>query len=280
MESNLFGERVNVHVAPVAPWMGGKRNLAKRLTRLISSVEHSVYAEAFIGMGGVFLRRRIAARVEVINDFSGDVVNLFRILQRHYPQFLDCLKYQLTSRREFERLSRQDPVTLTDLERAARFLYLQRTAFGGKVTGQSFGVSLDGRARFDLTSLAPMLEAVHERLSGVLIENLGFDEFIPRYDRPETLFYCDPPYFGCEDDYGKEMFAREDFARLADLMGSVAGKMLVSINDVPEIRDVFSRFHQVPVNVTYSISDGPPREFGELVIANFEHPLLKPGALA
>lgn len=275
MESNLFGERESAGISPVAPWMGGKRNLAKRLVRLISAVDHEVYAEAFVGMGGVFLRRKFAPRAEVINDYSGEVANLFRILQRHYPQFLDTLKFQITSRREFERLQKTDPSTLTDLERAARFLYLQRNAFGGKVTGQNFAVFSDGRAQFNLTRLGPMLEEVHERLSGVVIENLSYTEFIPRYDKPETLFYCDPPYFGCENDYGAGMFGRRDFAKLAELIGSIEGKMVVSINDVPEIREVFAGQTVLPVRVTYTINDGEPKDVGELIIANFEHPLLK-----
>ena len=274
MESNLFGERENNGVAPVAPWIGGKRNLAKRLIRLISAVEHDLYAEAFVGMGGVFLRRKFVPGAEVINDYSGKVANLFRILQRHYPQFLDCLRFQITSRREFDRLQRVDPLTLTDLERAARFLYLQRTAFGGKVAGQNFGVGGERGGRFNLTSLVPMLEDVHERLAGVVIENLSFQDFIPRYDRPEALIYCDPPYFGCEDDYGKEMFARSDFEVLADLMRGAEGKVIVSINDTPEIRETFEGQPMLPVNVTYSISESAPKEFGELIITNFDHPLI------
>ena len=58
------------------------------------------------------------------------------------------------------------------MQRAARFLYLQRTAFGGKVTGQNFGVSPLTSARFDVTRLPAILEAVHERLAGVVIERL------------------------------------------------------------------------------------------------------------
>ncbi len=73
-------------------------------------------------MGGVFLRREMRPRAEVINDLSRDVSTLFRILQRHYPQFIETLRFQLTTRPEFERLGATDPDTLTDLERAARFL--------------------------------------------------------------------------------------------------------------------------------------------------------------
>jgi len=155
---------------------------------MIAEIPHQLYAEPFVGMGGVFFRRRNVPRAEVINDRNGEVVNLFRILQRHYPQFMDTLKYQVTSRREFERLKACDPATLTDLERAARFIYLQKLAFGGKVAGQNFGVVTDGAARFNLTRLAPLLEDVHERLAGVVIENLDWLDFIDRYDRPGTLF--------------------------------------------------------------------------------------------
>lgn len=127
-------------VKPVAPYLGGKRALSRHLCDRIAAVPHDLYAEPFVGMGGVFLRRSARPKHEVINDLSVDVVTLFRILQRHYQAFLDTLKWQLSSRAEFERLARIDPSTLTDLERSARFLYLQRLAFGGKVVGRSFGV--------------------------------------------------------------------------------------------------------------------------------------------
>src|SRR6202000_1901689 len=103
-------------------------------------VPHALYAEPFVGMCGVFLRRRSAPKAEAINDMSRDVAGLFRILQRHYQAFMDMLKWQGTRRGEFQRLAAQDPDTLTDLERAARFLYLQRLSFGGKVAGRTFGV--------------------------------------------------------------------------------------------------------------------------------------------
>lgn len=65
---------------PVAGYIGGKRSLAKRLTALIETIPHTTYAEPFVGMGGVFLRRRRRPPAEVINDWSGDVSNFYRIL--------------------------------------------------------------------------------------------------------------------------------------------------------------------------------------------------------
>ena len=55
-------------------------------------------------MGGVFLRRTWKPRLEVMNDRNGEIINLFRILQRHYPQFMDMLRFQVVSRRRFEQL--------------------------------------------------------------------------------------------------------------------------------------------------------------------------------
>ena len=100
---------------PPAPWLGGKRNLAKTITAIIDRTSHHLYAEPFVGMGGIFFRRKQAARSEVVNDYSRDIATLFRILQRHYPQFIEHMRFQLTTRTEFERLRNVDPDTLTDL---------------------------------------------------------------------------------------------------------------------------------------------------------------------
>lgn len=259
---------------PVAPWLGGKRNLARRICAIIDATPCTTYAEPFVGMGGIFLRRSAQPRAEVINDYGRDVANLFRILQRHYVAFLDTLRFQLTTRAEFERLIAIDPTTLTDLERAARFLYLQRTAFGGKVSGRNFGVSRDRPARFNLTTLEPMLEDLHTRLAGVIIECLDWSAFIPRYDGPGTLFYLDPPYWGCEGDYGKDMFGREQFQRMAEVLAGIQGRFLLSLNDVPEVRATFAPFQLAPVITNYSIGNhaGAGQARSELLISNFDLP--------
>lgn len=239
--------------APVAPWLGGKRNLARRICAVLDATPCTTYCEPFVGMGGIFLRRSARPRAEVINDRGRDVANLFRILQRHYVAFLDMLRFQLTVRAEFERLAATDADTLTDLERAARFLYLQRTAFGGKVSGRNFGVSRERPGRFNLTTLEPMLEDLHTRLAGVVVECLDWSDCLARYDGDGTLFYLDPPYWGGEDDYGKAMFAQDDFARLADRLADLRGRFLLSINDTPEIRSIFARFDLKEVTTSYTV---------------------------
>jgi len=265
MSEHIFREVSPVN--PAAAYVGGKRNLAKRIVGRIEQIQHECYAEPFVGMGGVFLRRALAPKAEVINDASRDVANFFRILQRHYPQFMDALRFQITSRAAFERLCKTDPDTLTDLERAARFLYVQRLSYGGKVAGRTFGV--DSRARFNLNTLGARLDELHERLAGVVIECLDFEEFLRRYDKPTTLFYLDPPYHGTEGYYGKGMFGREDFARLARSLAVLKGRFILSINDCPEIRSAFAGFTLEEVDTTYTVKGkGECSAAKELLVSN------------
>ena len=240
----------------IAPYVGGKRILAGRIIKVIDAVPHRTYAEVFVGMGGVFFRRTRAPSAEIVNDLSSDVATLFRVLQRHYLAFVEMLRWQLTTRAEFERLVACDPATLTDLERAARFFYLQVLAFGGKPSGRNFGVEVTTSGAFDVTRLVPQLEAYHLRLAGVTIERLPYGEFLPRYDREGTLFYLDPPYFGSEHFYGRDLFGRDDFERLAGLLSNLKGRFVMSLNDHPDVRRIFGRFKLQSVPVNYTVAGG------------------------
>lgn len=259
-------------VSPAAGYLGGKRNLARRICALIESVEHDGYAEPFVGMGGIFFRRARRPRAEFINDISGDITTLFRVVRRHYQALVDELEWLLASRDEFDRRKMVDPSTLTDIERAARFLYLQRLAFGGKVKGQTFGVDRHAPARFNLAILRSTLAKIRDRLAPVVIERLPYGEFIRRYDRPGMLFYLDPPYWDCERDYGAGLFAKEDFAAIAGQMKGAAGKFILSINDTPGVRACFAGLHMMEIETSYSIATkatGRAKKVGELIVTNF-----------
>ncbi len=253
-------------VKPAALYIGGKRNLAARLVDRIEAIPHRTYAEPFVGMGGVFLRRRTRPQAEVINDYSRDMANLYRVLQEHYSFLMDMLRFQVTSRAAFDRLLAANADTLTDLQRAVRFLYLQRTAFGGKVHGRHFGVSHHRGGRFDVNRLAVVLDELQERLAGVIIENLTWQLFLPRYDTPETLFYLDPPYYGCEDDYGLGMFSAEQFEEMAEALGRLKGRFILSLNDHHEVRRIFAGFHIEGVGTHYGLAGKGAQVAREVII--------------
>ena len=260
--------KTNERIAPLAPYLGGKFRLSKRIINRIEQIPHKIYAEPFVGMGGIFLRRTQIPKAEIINDINGELVNLYRIVRRYPNTLYKETEFMFASRQEFERLLKTQPETLTDIERAARFLYLQNQAFGGKVTGQSFGVSIDRPARFDFVKLNDRIRAVGERLASVTIERQDFETFIKRYDTKDTLFYLDPPYWGNETDYGKGVFTRADFERLRDCLTGIKGRFILSLNDTPQVKELFKNFTIEQTDVTYSISKTGCCNRSELIITN------------
>ena len=99
-----------------------------------------------------------------------------------------------------------------------------------------------------------------------MIECLPWADFIERYDSPATLCYLDPPYWGSETDYGAGVFTRADFRRLADRLAGISGKLLLSVNDVPEMRQVLARFAIESVATRYSITGGKWSDVAEIVV--------------
>jgi DNA adenine methylase len=210
-------------------YFGGKSRLAKRIIGLIP--EHNCYCEPFCGAAWVFWNKP-ESKVEILNDRDGELVNFWRVVQNHIAPFLDYYKHAVISRELFEIEKRRDPTTLTDLQRAARYYYLQRLGFGGKTDEKSrtFGAGAARPMNLNLTTMEETIMQAHWRLQRVTIERLDACACIEKYDRPETFFYIDPPYFGCSQDYAVK-FNGADFIRLRDTLKKIAGRFILSLND-------------------------------------------------
>ena len=97
---------------------------------------------------------------------------------------------------------------------------------------------------------------------------MDYAAFIDRIDRKGALLYLDPPYYGCEGDYGRDLYGRDRFVELAEQLARLKGRFILSLNDVPEVREIFGRFEMTEVKTTYSIAaKGALPERGELVIS-------------
>lgn len=235
------------------PWPGGKTRLLKHILPLLSDNPHRTYVEPFAG-GAAVLFNREPAKVEVINDAHRELITLYRVVANHLDEFVRQFRWMLSSREEFERFKRLPPDTLTDIQRAVRFFYLQKLAFGGKVSSQNFGTSATTPKRINLLRLEEELSAAHLRLAGCVIECLPWDACIARYDTPETLFFLDPPYWQTEG-YGRD-FPWTEYERMAEVMATLKGRAVLTINDHPDIRAVFDRFPARTVGITYTIGGG------------------------
>ncbi|MDE1714926.1 DNA adenine methylase (plasmid) [Chromobacterium amazonense] len=251
---------------PIVPWIGGKRRLAKHILPLFPS--HSCYVEPFCGAAALYFLKA-PAKVEVINDVNGELVNLYRVVRHHLEEFVRQFKWALTSRQIFKWLQITPEETLTDIQRAARFFYLQKMAFGGKVESQTFGTATTSPPKLNLLRLEEDLSAAHLRLSRTYIENLDWAACIQKYDRAHTLVYCDPPYWGTEG-YGVG-FGLEQYQRMAELARTMQGKMLISVNDIPEMREAFAGLAMQRLEIRYTVG-GAGRgtaSSGELLIRNW-----------
>ncbi|MCC5811328.1 MAG: DNA adenine methylase [Ectothiorhodospiraceae bacterium] len=250
---------------PIIPWMGGKRRLAPQV--LSKFGDHTCYVEPFAGAAAIFFMKP-PSEVEVINDINGELVNLYRVVKFHLEEFVRQFKWALSSRQVYEWEKLTVPETLTDIQRAARFFYLQKLAFGGRVAGQSFGTATTSGPRLNLLRIEEELSQAHLRLQGAYIENLPWADVIGRYDRPHTLHYLDPPYWETEG-YGVD-FPFPEYERMAAMAKDAEGSVVISINDHPAIRRAFAGLHMEPLAIRYTVGGGKGASARELIIWN-EH---------
>ncbi len=249
--------------SPLA-YIGGKSKLSNTIIEMMP--KHKSYCEVFAGAAWVFFRKD-PSKYEVINDLDSDLIAFYRVLQNHLEEFLRQFRWLLSSREWFEDWKRQQEAGgLTDIQRAARYYYLQRLCFGGRVKGRTYGAGPMHPPRINLLRMEEELSMVHLRLAGVTVEHLSWDTFINRYDRPETLFYCDPPYYKCP--FYAHNLALPDFEKMADVLAGIKGRFILSLNDHPDIRDVFKAFEIQPVSLKYSVSVGKQKTGKELIISN------------
>lgn len=248
---------------PFFPWIGGKRRLIKHILPLFP--EHTTYVEPFCGGAALFFAKE-PSQIEVINDINSELVNLYRVVKNHLDELVRQFRWDLVSREQFGWHKNQPTEQLTDIQRAARFFYLQRTAFGGKVEGQTFGAGATRAPRLNLLRLEEDLSAAHLRLCRAMVEHLPWADCIQRYDRPGTLFYCDPPYWGTTG-YGVE-FGLDNYSRMAELAKSIKGRMIISVNDIPEMRQVFADLTIKTVDITYTVGGNNSTKTRELIITN------------
>jgi DNA adenine methylase len=245
-------------------YIGGKRAIAKPLIALFP--EHTTYVEAFAGGAQVFFHKE-PSKVEVLNDLDGEIVNFYRVCQQHYEEFIRYFRFMVRSRAWHALLKATDPNTLTDIQRAARYMYLLKNCYAGLVRNLDYSVNVTQKPSFNLERLPETIEAAHKRLARVQIESLPYEEVLKRYNRPTTFFYLDPPYY--DRKLYRHNLEREDFATLAERLKGLQGKFLLSLNDVPQVRALFANFTIREIDLHYTAQKSAGRQYRELIITNY-----------
>lgn len=248
-------------------WIGGKKALREEIVARFP-LNYTRYIEVFGGGGWILFHKHPGRDFEVYNDFNPNLANLYRCVRDHPDELCEELTYVLNSRTDFDyiRETMHTKTEIPDIRRAAYFYQLIRYSYASSL--DSFGGQPHAMWRN-----FPLIHQACQRLQRVVIENKDFEKLIRQYDRPESFFYCDPPYYDTEDYYEDVGFTRKDHERLANTLCSMQGKFLLSYNDCPEIRELYSR-PGITIESTTRLSNIAQRyeagkQYAELLISNY-----------
>lgn len=217
-------------------WYGGKYSHLDWLLPLLPYTKH--YCEPFGGSAAVLLNR-LPSPIETYNDIDGELVNFFFTLRNHKEELIEMIGLTPFSRFELEKALEVLPDD-SDIERARKFFVRARQVRSGLAQTASSGrwpycklTSRGGMAGAVSRWLGSVdkLPDIATRLLRVQIEHDSALSVILRYDSPETLFYCDPPYphesRGDSKAYAFEM-SDDDHRELARVLNAVNGKVALS----------------------------------------------------
>lgn len=264
-------------------------------------LKYGRFVDVFGGSGSVLLGKPEVHPFEVYNDFDRNLVNLFHCMKYRPMAVIHELGFcNLNSREDFNAIKKffttdgkfsddylEEELLLTSLmlppleagelqelrtristdynvKRAAMFLKLLRYSY-------SSGCKSFASQPFDIRKLFGLIKELEARMANVVVENQDFETLIKHYDRPDTLFYADPPYLSTEDMYAVG-FNWNDHVRLRNTLAEIKGKFLLSYNDCPEIRELYKDFSLFDFSRTHSMAQRyeAGKEFKELLIANYD----------
>ena len=266
--------------------MGGKSIIAKDIVKMMPL--HKCYVEVFGGGAWVFFakpRHKTAGRHnEVYNDINGELVNLFLTVRQDLDAFIKSFEWLPQCSRElFNRFKDEDPRLLNNVQRSTRFFYLIKNSVNANLDQLCYSIEKPPKKLI----YERFLHQVRARLEKVIIENLPYEDLIPRYDSPDTLFYLDPPYVRQHSDRQRYVyyFRKKDHQALRDILSDLQGKFILSYNDSELVRELYRDFNIGEVEFQYSAQKKfkDKRETArELLITNFNHApaQLKLGAMA
>ncbi len=249
-----------VPATPFVKWAGGKTSL---LPELLKHVPRPVrrYHEPFVGGGALFFA--VAPRRAVLSDANGELIHCWRQVRDDVHGVLDALSAHVYERSRFEAVRALDPLRLRPAERAARFIYLNKTCFNGlwRVNRAGrFNVPF-GRYRNPTFHDPGLLLPASRALRGVQILRAPFEISLQRA-APGDFVYLDPPYDPVSEtssftSYTRDAFTWEDQKRLAAGCAALdrrGVRFLLSNSATPRIRALYRGFEQRVVEAPRHIS--------------------------
>lgn len=278
----------------------GNKSSILNILYAVFPLQYGRFVDVFGGSGSVLLGKEQIDSFEVYNDYDRNLVNLFHCMKERTMATIREIGFcNLNSREDFNSVKKffefeefkddfyREELLLTelmfpppeanelneirtritkdyDVRRATMFLKLLRYSY-------SSGCKSFASQPFDIRKLFELIKQLENRMANVVVENQDFETLIKHYDRQDTFFYADPPYFSTEDMYAVG-FNWSDHVRLKDTLSKIQGKFLLSYNDCPEIRELYKGFSMLDFSRTHSMAQRyeAGKEFKELLISNYD----------
>ena len=273
----------------------GNKSSILNILYAVFPLQYGRFVDVFGGSGSVLLGKEQVDSFEVYNDYDRNLVNLFHCMKERTMATIREIGFcNLNSREDFNSVKKffefeefkddfyREELLLTelmfpppeanelneirtritkdyDVRRAAMFLKLLRYSY-------SSGCKSFASQPFDIRKLFELIKQLENRMANVVVENQDFEILIKHYDREDTFFYLDPPYFFTEDMYAVE-FGRDDHVRLRDTLKNIKGKFLLSYNDCPEVRELYEDYSMLDFTRVHTMAQRyeAGKEFKELL---------------
>lgn len=264
---------------PFLRWAGSKKKLLPKLTSYWN-VKYSRYVEPFMGSASLFFS--IAPSKAVLSDINSELVHTYRVVRDHPKRVHNALSLLPKGKRMYYKIRSQNLEELASIERAAKFIYLNRFCFNGIYrtnTKGKFNVPYSPEGTGDLPTLIELRE-ISTALQNVTISCEDFETILLKKVRKNDFVYLDPPYAVANRrvfrQYGPQTFGISDLHRLNDALvriNKVGAKFLVSYAMCKEAKDIFSNWETRRVVTQRNVSGFAKhrRKAVELLITNIGH---------
>ena len=277
-------------VAPVVKWVGGKRQLLPEIRKYIPQKKYTLYYEPFLGGGAVLFD--LQPLNAIVNDLNEELINLYTVIKNDPDELIKDLKKHRNQSDYYYRIRELDRdrskySKLTDVERASRIHYLNKTCFNGLFRVNRAGEFNTPFGRYKNPNITNevTIRAVSKYFNKANIEfrNVDFVEAVKDINQ-DSFVYFDPPYDPVSDSanftgYDKGGFDRKEQKRLkmlCDQLDERGISFLLSNSATAFIKDLYSdpnRNYQIEIikaKRTINSNANGRGEIDEVLVRNYE----------
>ena len=276
----------NKLIAPFLKWVGGKRQIMSSITKLLpKDIKSYTYVEPFIGGGAVLFH--LQPQKAIVNDLNFVLINVFEVIKNDLGNLIIDLKKHKNESEYFYELRgldrSNDYAKLSEIERASRIIYLNKTCFNGLYRVNNAGEFNAPFGRYKNPNIVnePTLKAVNKYLNNndIILKNVDYEEILNETDR-NSFIYLDPPYHPISESSnftgyiqgGWDVYDQTRLREACDELTRRGVKFLLSNSSAEFIKDQYKNYKIEIVKANRAInSNGSNRgEIDELLIKNYD----------